>query len=121
VVNLAEPGCNEKIVAREDPDKWRFPDLNELWSGLPERPGNPHGQPHPSAFGTPLHRRRPVTDATHAPRHDLFSDPHPNPALDIATSTEQVLPTHKLRCGTYSAIGQGGINVARCCTAWALQ
>ena len=23
----------------------------------------------------------------------------PNPALDIATNTEQVLPTHKLRCG----------------------
>ena len=38
VVDLAEPGCNEKVVAREDPDKWRFPDLNELWSGMPERP-----------------------------------------------------------------------------------
>ena len=38
VVDLAEPGCSEKIVAREDPDKWRFPDLNELWSGLSERP-----------------------------------------------------------------------------------
>eukprot|EP01030_Chromulinospumella_sphaerica_P015739 gene15739-15556_t len=36
VVDLAEPGCNEKVVAREDPDKWRFPDLNELWSGMPE-------------------------------------------------------------------------------------
>ena len=38
VVDLAEPGCSEKIVAREDPEKWRFPDLNELWSGMPERP-----------------------------------------------------------------------------------
>jgi putative nucleotidyltransferase with HDIG domain len=38
VVNLAEPHCSEKIVAREDPDKWRFPDLNELWSGMAEKP-----------------------------------------------------------------------------------
>lgn len=38
----------------------------------------------------------------------------PNPALDIATSTEQVLPTHKLRCGTVQRYpGGGGINVAR--------
>ena len=35
MVDLAEPGCAEKIVAREDPEKWKFPDLNELWSGLP--------------------------------------------------------------------------------------
>lgn len=34
-VNLAAPGCAEKIVAREDPDRWRFPDLAELWSGMP--------------------------------------------------------------------------------------
>ncbi len=38
VVDLADPDCSEKIVAREDPDKWRFPDLNELWSGLPQPP-----------------------------------------------------------------------------------
>ena len=37
VVDLAAPGTTEKIVAREDPDKWRFPDLNELWSGFTER------------------------------------------------------------------------------------
>lgn len=37
LVNLAAPGCGEKIVAREDPDKWRFPDLSELWSGLPHQ------------------------------------------------------------------------------------
>ncbi|MFY3386722.1 HD-GYP domain-containing protein [Paracidovorax sp. MALMAid1276] len=37
VVDLAAPGCHEKIVAREDPDKWRFPDLNELWSGFSEK------------------------------------------------------------------------------------
>ena len=36
-VDLAAPGCSEKIVAREDPDKWRFPDLNELWSGFADR------------------------------------------------------------------------------------
>ncbi|EJE50363.1 hypothetical protein PMI14_04983, partial [Acidovorax sp. CF316] len=34
VVDLAAPGCMEKIVAREDPEKWKFPDLNELWSGF---------------------------------------------------------------------------------------
>lgn len=38
VVDLADPRTNEKIVAREDPDRWRFPDLNELWSGFAERP-----------------------------------------------------------------------------------
>lgn len=35
VIDLSRPGCAEKIVAREDPEKWRFPDLNELWSGIP--------------------------------------------------------------------------------------
>ena len=35
VIDLAAPGCAEKIVAREDPEQWRFPDLAELWSGLP--------------------------------------------------------------------------------------
>ena len=80
VVNLAEPGCNEKIVAREDPDKWRFPDLNELWSGLPERPWQPPRvalTPAPSARRCTAEGQSP--DATHAPRHDLFSDPHPQP------------------------------------------
>jgi putative nucleotidyltransferase with HDIG domain len=37
MVDLSAPHCNEKIVAREDPDKWRFPDLNELWSGFAEK------------------------------------------------------------------------------------
>lgn len=36
-LDLGAPGVNDKIVAREDPDKWRFPDLNELWSGIPQR------------------------------------------------------------------------------------
>ena len=37
-----------------------------------------------------------------------------NPALDIATSTDRVVPTHKLRCAMprYDP-GGGGINVAR--------
>ena len=35
IVNLSRPGCREKIVGREDPQKWNFPDLNELWSDLP--------------------------------------------------------------------------------------
>lgn len=38
LVDLAAPGCHEKIVAREDPERWRFPDLNELWSGMPGQP-----------------------------------------------------------------------------------
>ena len=37
VINLSAPDCHDKIVARENPDQWRFPDLNELWSGFSER------------------------------------------------------------------------------------
>jgi putative nucleotidyltransferase with HDIG domain len=33
IVDLARPGCNEKIAAHEDPAKWHFPDLEELWRG----------------------------------------------------------------------------------------
>ena len=33
IVDLSRPGCPEKIASREDPAKWNFPDLNELWSG----------------------------------------------------------------------------------------
>jgi len=37
-----------------------------------------------------------------------------NPAVDLATETERVVPTHKLRCGdTLHGAGGGGINVAR--------
>ena len=38
VVDLSSPDCTDKIAGREDPDKWRFPDINELWSGV-------HGTP----------------------------------------------------------------------------
>ena len=34
LVDLSRQGVTEKIVSREDPAKWRFPDLNELWSGI---------------------------------------------------------------------------------------
>ncbi|MBO3703320.1 MAG: HD-GYP domain-containing protein, partial [Candidatus Accumulibacter sp.] len=34
VFDLARPGCRQKIISREDPAKWNFPDLNEIWSGL---------------------------------------------------------------------------------------
>jgi hypothetical protein len=34
VIDLSQPGGVEKIVSREDPAKWKFSDLNELWSGL---------------------------------------------------------------------------------------
>ncbi|ART54050.1 phosphofructokinase [Acidovorax carolinensis] len=37
-----------------------------------------------------------------------------NPALDLATTTDRVAPTHKLRCGPVRRFaGGGGINVAR--------
>ncbi|MEZ4758151.1 MAG: hypothetical protein R2817_15135 [Flavobacteriales bacterium] len=38
IVDLSAAQCTEKIVAREDPDKWRFPDLSELWTGMPGQP-----------------------------------------------------------------------------------
>jgi hypothetical protein len=34
IVDLSRTGINEKIVSREDPAKWKFSDLNELWSGI---------------------------------------------------------------------------------------
>lgn len=40
-----------------------------------------------------------------------------NPAVDLATETERVVPTHKLRCGdTRHDAGGGGVNVARVLT-----
>jgi hypothetical protein len=36
VIALSSPDCREQIVAREEPTQWGFPDLNELWSGLPQ-------------------------------------------------------------------------------------
>ena len=38
VIDLARPGASEKIAGREDPAKWHFADLNELWSGLTGKP-----------------------------------------------------------------------------------
>ncbi|MDP2001086.1 MAG: HD-GYP domain-containing protein [Rhodoferax sp.] len=38
IIDLSRPENKEKIVSREDPAKWRFPDLHELWSGLPQSP-----------------------------------------------------------------------------------
>ena len=38
----------------------------------------------------------------------------PNPALDLSTSVERLIPTHKLRCGpALRHPGGGGVNVAR--------
>lgn len=34
IVDLSRAGTTDGIVAREDPVKWGFPDLNELWSGI---------------------------------------------------------------------------------------
>ena len=33
IVDLSLPNCPDKITGREDPARWNFPDLNELWSG----------------------------------------------------------------------------------------
>ena len=38
IIDLSNPNCQEKIAGREDPAKWKFHDLNELWSGLPGSP-----------------------------------------------------------------------------------
>jgi putative nucleotidyltransferase with HDIG domain len=35
VIDLSRPKVVEKITQREDPSNWNFPDLNEMWSGLP--------------------------------------------------------------------------------------
>lgn len=32
IIDLSQPSTSEKIVSREDPAKWKFADLNELWS-----------------------------------------------------------------------------------------
>jgi putative nucleotidyltransferase with HDIG domain len=33
IIDLSKPDTNEKILSREDPEKWSFADLNELWAG----------------------------------------------------------------------------------------
>ena len=38
VIDLSAPTCSDKIAGREDPARWKFPDLDELWSGLPGQP-----------------------------------------------------------------------------------
>lgn len=38
LVDLSRPDTQEKIMGREDPAQWHFPDLNELWSDLPSTP-----------------------------------------------------------------------------------
>jgi HD-GYP domain-containing protein (c-di-GMP phosphodiesterase class II) len=34
LVDLSKTGATEKILSREDPAKWKFVDLDELWSGI---------------------------------------------------------------------------------------
>jgi HD-GYP domain-containing protein (c-di-GMP phosphodiesterase class II) len=33
-IDLSRPDASDRITGREDPAKWRFPDLNALWSGI---------------------------------------------------------------------------------------
>ncbi|MCY7305274.1 MAG: HD-GYP domain-containing protein [Rhodoferax sp.] len=35
-LDLSVKDCRERILGREDPAKWNFPDLNAMWSGLPQ-------------------------------------------------------------------------------------
>jgi putative nucleotidyltransferase with HDIG domain len=35
LIDLSEPTCRHGIERREDPAKWKIPDLDALWSGLP--------------------------------------------------------------------------------------
>jgi putative nucleotidyltransferase with HDIG domain len=35
MLDLSKASTSDKINNREDPTKWNFPDLNEMWSGLP--------------------------------------------------------------------------------------
>jgi putative nucleotidyltransferase with HDIG domain len=35
LLDLAKPGCKDKILAFEEPSKWGISDIQELWSGLP--------------------------------------------------------------------------------------
>ncbi len=34
VLDLSSRLANDKIIAREDPERWKFPDLNELWGAV---------------------------------------------------------------------------------------
>jgi len=36
VIDLSKATTHDKIMSREDPAKWKFTDLNELWSGIPD-------------------------------------------------------------------------------------
>jgi HD-GYP domain-containing protein (c-di-GMP phosphodiesterase class II) len=38
IVDLSVPNINDKIISREDPGEWNFPDLTKLWSGFDTHP-----------------------------------------------------------------------------------
>jgi hypothetical protein len=40
IIDLAKLVGREKIIGRESPEDWNFPNLDELWSELPSRKGS---------------------------------------------------------------------------------
>lgn len=38
IIDLSLSTTSDKIAGREDPAQWKFPDLNELWSGISKTP-----------------------------------------------------------------------------------
>ena len=86
-------GANPQGAIRNDPLVYQQPSLRFNWYQVVE--GN---------FGSQVMRFRLVLDR-----------PHDLPVtFDLATTTDHVAPTHKLRCGPAQRFaGGGGINVAR--------
>ncbi len=38
IIHMGTPQCQDSIAKREDPAKWNFPDLHEMWTGIAGRP-----------------------------------------------------------------------------------
>ena len=40
IIDLSRSGETDRILARENPEDWRFPNLDRLWSGLEQKQGS---------------------------------------------------------------------------------